>query len=207
MNTKLMSLCSVLLLLIAIGLPTGVANASCLDNPFAVKAMPLEDISVEADFSDDDYEVTIDKDYFEEDIIGDIFEGQPGNDGFNNIEVVTPSCAGGGPGGGIGGGRPGGGGSTVRITLPSYKVVKIDINHIADRHMYGGVYSKGRDLFPKNMTKSQVQSTVKDAYKNRYKKLQTQGKNVKVRGKSHNMTIDMWVNTSTKEIETAYPIW
>lgn len=55
------------------------------------------------------------------------------------------------------------------------------------------------------MTPKQIERAIKDAY-GQCKKIQTQGDRVKVRGTSDGLTIDMWVNTRTKVIETAYPI-
>ena len=55
------------------------------------------------------------------------------------------------------------------------------------------------------MTPSQIEKSIRDAYKN-CKKIKTQGDRVKVRGTTKdNMTIEMWINTRTKTIETAYP--
>ncbi|MNC77042.1 hypothetical protein D3C75_1288950 [compost metagenome] len=56
------------------------------------------------------------------------------------------------------------------------------------------------------MNNSQIEKTVRDAYKNS-SKLQTQGDRVLVRGQSNGLTIEMWVNTKTKTIETAYPVF
>ena len=58
------------------------------------------------------------------------------------------------------------------------------------------------------MTKKAVGGAVRGAYKNVYKKLKTQGDRVLVRGKTDGgMIVEMWVNTATKTIETAYPIF
>ena len=87
------------------------------------------------------------------------------------------------------------------INLPSWKSIKIDIGHIASGHMKGGSRAgSGKDLFPDNMTESQIEKVVRQAY--RYgKRIQTQGDRVKVRGNN----IEMWVNIKKKVIETAYP--
>ncbi len=47
----------------------------------------------------------------------------------------------------------------------------------------------------------QVENLVREAYRNS-KKIKTQGERVLLRGNN----IEMWVNTKTKTIETAYPI-
>lgn len=54
------------------------------------------------------------------------------------------------------------------------------------------------------MSFKQVEKAVRNAYKNG-NKVETQGDRVKVIGKSESMTIEMWVNTKTNTIETAYP--
>jgi Pretoxin HINT domain/Bacterial EndoU nuclease len=88
------------------------------------------------------------------------------------------------------------------INLPSWKKIKIDIDHIASGHMKGGSrVSPSKDLFPENMTKSQVEKTVREAYRNG-QRVETQGDRVRVQGNN----IEMWVNTRTNTIETAYPI-
>ncbi|MNO88463.1 hypothetical protein D3C76_799130 [compost metagenome] len=95
------------------------------------------------------------------------------------------------------------------INLPSYKSIDIDMDHIISGHTKGGsraTQSRIKDLFPENMNNSQIEKTVRDAYKNS-SKLQTQGDRVLVRGQSNGLTIEMWVNTKTKTIETAYPVF
>ncbi|WP_379147446.1 polymorphic toxin-type HINT domain-containing protein [Paenibacillus sp. sgz500992] len=95
------------------------------------------------------------------------------------------------------------------INLPSYKSIEIDMDHIISGHTKGGsraTQSKIKDLFPDNMNNSQIEKAVRDAYSNS-SKLQTQGDRVLVRGQSNGLTIEMWVNTSTKAIETAYPVF
>ncbi|WP_198524665.1 RHS repeat-associated core domain-containing protein [Paenibacillus phocaensis] len=94
------------------------------------------------------------------------------------------------------------------INLPSYKSIKIDIDHIISGHTKGGArakQSKLKDLFPDNMSKSQIEKAIQNAY-SKSKKIQTQGDRVLVRGESNGITIEMWVNTKTKTIETAYPV-
>ena len=88
------------------------------------------------------------------------------------------------------------------VNLPSWKKIDIDIKHIIDRHTVGGIRTSARaDKFPENMTTQQIERAVRQAY--RYgKKVETQGERVRVRGDG----IEMWVNTKTKTIETAYPL-
>ena len=78
----------------------------------------------------------------------------------------------------------------------------VDIEHIASGHMIGGErVSSLKTLFSENLSKSQVQKLVINAYKNS-KLIKTQGERVLLQGNG----IEMWVNKSTKTIETAYPI-
>ena len=91
--------------------------------------------------------------------------------------------------------------------LPAWKKIGIDIDHIASGHMVGGSRTVGgaKDLFPRSMSRSQVAAAVRNAY--RYgTRVRTQGERVLVRGKDGRLTIEMWVNTETREIETAYPV-
>jgi len=92
------------------------------------------------------------------------------------------------------------------INLPSWRRISIDIEHIARRHMVGGAEAGPRkDLFPEGLTPTQVLRLVKEAY--RYaRRVGSQGARVLVRGEADGMTIEMWVNTETRTIETAYPV-
>ncbi|WP_083564012.1 EndoU domain-containing protein [Chryseobacterium carnipullorum] len=58
-----------------------------------------------------------------------------------------------------------------------------------------------KTVFPDNLSEGQVENLVRSAYKNS-KKVKKQGDRVLLRGND----IEMWVNTKTKTIETAYPI-
>ena len=56
------------------------------------------------------------------------------------------------------------------------------------------------------MSSKQIENLIKSAYKNA-KKIKTQGNRVKLRGKASNgSTIEMWLNKTTKTLETAYPM-
>jgi hypothetical protein len=68
------------------------------------------------------------------------------------------------------------------------------------------ILSNIKDLFPDYTSNSQIENSVRDAYKNS-SKLQTQGDRVLVRGQSDGLTIEMWINKSTNTIETAYPVF
>ncbi|MCH1625330.1 EndoU domain-containing protein [Fredinandcohnia sp. SECRCQ15] len=111
------------------------------------------------------------------------------------------------------GGSFGGGGksnsTSKAISLPSYKKVKIDMEHIMSGHSRAGgraTQSGMKDLFPSNMNQKQIENAIRNAYRNG-KRVKTQGDRVKVHGKSGGMRIEMWVNTKTKVIETAYPMF
>ena len=100
-----------------------------------------------------------------------------------------------------------GGQASKAINLPSYKTIRIDISHIISGHTRNGVRaarSGKKDLFPDHLSEKQIENLVREAYKHA-KKIDTQGDRVLVRGNSGDMNIEMWVNTKTKMIETAYP--
>lgn len=93
------------------------------------------------------------------------------------------------------------------INLPSWRRIGIDMDHIAPRHMPGGALTGGRDVFPEWMSARGASRDIRQAY--RYgQRVRSQGDNVLVRGPSAAMPgrqIEMWVNTRTRQIETAYP--
>ncbi|WP_248926740.1 polymorphic toxin-type HINT domain-containing protein [Paenibacillus hamazuiensis] len=94
------------------------------------------------------------------------------------------------------------------INLPSYKTIDIGMEHIISGHTSDGSRAKqsgGKTIFPSNMNESQIEQTVREAYKNG-SKVQTQGERVLVRGQANGIKVEMWVNRNTKTIETAYPI-
>ncbi|CAN7172069.1 RHS domain-containing protein [Acidovorax sp. LjRoot129] len=93
------------------------------------------------------------------------------------------------------------------VSLPSARKTKVDMAHVLDRHTASGKtaqQSGKKDLFPENMTPKKIERSIKEAYGNG-KRIQTQGERALVQGKSGGKTIEMWVNTKTKIIETAYP--
>ena len=107
----------------------------------------------------------------------------------------------------VGGAFHTGGKASKSINLPSYKKVEIDMEHILSGHTKSGgraTQSGIKDMFPNTMTDNQIEKAVRNAYKHG-KKLKTQGDRVKVEGVSDGMLIQMWINTKTKVIETAYP--
>jgi len=107
----------------------------------------------------------------------------------------------------IGGAMHSSGKASKSINLPSYKKVEIDMQHITSGHTKSGgraVQSSKKSTFPNYMTEKQIENAVRNAYKHG-NKLRTQGDRVLVEGVSDGIKIEMWVNTKTKIIETAYP--
>jgi hypothetical protein len=92
------------------------------------------------------------------------------------------------------------------VNLPAWRRISIDMEHIASGHMVGGSrLSPLKSLFPESMSVDQVEKAVRQAY--RYgERVATQGNRVLVRGEHGGTRIEMWVNTDTRTIETAYPI-
>jgi hypothetical protein len=93
--------------------------------------------------------------------------------------------------------------------MPSRKTIGTDIGHIVDNHTAGGKGYKQsgiKDKFPDYMSGRSIESTVRQAYRNAQKVGPSQGDRYLMRGYANGMTIEMWVNVATKEIETAYPV-
>lgn len=98
--------------------------------------------------------------------------------------------------------------STKSVNLPSYKKINVDMQHILSGHIKGGTRigkDSSKTLFPEGYSPSKIRKAIVNAYKNG-KKIKTQNQTVLVRGKSGNLNIEMWVNKSTKTIESAYPV-
>lgn len=96
--------------------------------------------------------------------------------------------------------------ATKALNLPAWRRVSIDMDHIASGHMAGGSrVSSLKTLFSERLSTSQIEKAVRQAY--RYgERVATQGERVMVRGEYGGTRIEMWVNTQTRTIETAYPI-
>ena len=94
------------------------------------------------------------------------------------------------------------------INLPSANKVTINMEHVLSGHVKGGSrVSAQKTLFPENMNPNQIQKAIKDSFKS-CKKLETQGERVLLEGVSRdNLRIQMWLNRTTKTIETAYPVY
>src|ERR1051325_1543969 len=87
--------------------------------------------------------------------------------------------------------------------LPAWKKIDIDIAHIVDRHTVGGAATSESASKFAGMSAKQIERVVRQAY--RYgQKIKTRGDRVLIRGSYGKLQIDMWVNTVTRVIETAY---
>ena len=72
--------------------------------------------------------------------------------------------------------------------------------------MIGGArVSPQKTLFPSAWSATTVEKAIKMAYKYGTK-VKTQSDRVLIMGDAYNVTIELWLNTKTKTIETAYPI-
>ena len=91
------------------------------------------------------------------------------------------------------------------VNLPSYKSVKIDMLHIISGHTPGGNRGGPRkDRFPGWMKFAAIERAIREAYRFG-ERIRTQGDRVFLRGPWGNNTIEMWVNTVTKVIKSAWP--
>jgi hypothetical protein len=99
---------------------------------------------------------------------------------------------------------------TKPVNLPAWKSVNIDMEeHILPRHtVTGAIYQQSgiKDAFPADMSPSQIESTIRQAYRMSSVAGPSQGSRVFLRGSANGLTIEMWVNKATKTIETAYPV-
>jgi hypothetical protein len=97
------------------------------------------------------------------------------------------------------------------ISIPSFKKVTIDMPHILGNH--GPNSNKpGKDKFPKWTTSATIAKIIQEAYKSGERiKTQMDGSGdvrILLRGYSETLKgyVEIWVNTATKTIETAYPV-
>ena len=92
------------------------------------------------------------------------------------------------------------------MNLPSWKKVRIDIDHISSGHLSGGWRIPGskKTLFPEYLSKDQIEKIVRHAYKNG-KKVQSQLERVVVEGEYQGIKVRIHLNTENKIIESAYP--
>jgi RHS repeat-associated protein len=106
-------------------------------------------------------------------------------------------------------GSPGDAGNAKPANLPAWKKVNIDMDHILSRHTVdGAIYKQSgiKDAFPADMSRTQVESTIRQAYRMSSVAGPSQGSRVFLAGSANGLTIEMWVNKATRTIETAYPV-
>lgn len=92
--------------------------------------------------------------------------------------------------------------------LPGWGNVCVDWEHIFDGHMVGGARAAGtkKTLFPDGWTQADVKRAVRDAYDHCELK-RTQGPRKLLVGRTcDGHEIEMWINTKSRAIETAYPV-
>lgn len=95
-----------------------------------------------------------------------------------------------------------------RVNMPAWKKISIDMEEVSSGHMAGGsrlAPGNKKDIFPKEMSEDQVARAIRHAYRCG-EVLQSQGEDrVFVRGPFGSGKIEMWVNKTTRTIETAWP--
>ena len=95
------------------------------------------------------------------------------------------------------------------INLPSWRKVGVNIDHVAAGHLNGGwrtmCEGSRKTLFPEGFSKPQLEKIIRQAYKNGKKIRTAQDNKIIVVGEYNGTKIEMYVNTKTKTIETAYP--
>ncbi|MFB7931650.1 DUF6531 domain-containing protein [Streptomyces sp. NPDC056039] len=96
------------------------------------------------------------------------------------------------------------------INLPSWKSVTVDMIHVLERHTADGkIYKQSgiKTKFPDYMSPQKIEATIVKAYRFAGTAGPSQGSRVFLRGMAEGLEIEMWLNKSTKVIETAYPVW
>jgi hypothetical protein len=97
---------------------------------------------------------------------------------------------------------------TKAIYLPAWRKVTVNMAHIADAHMVGGATLEARTLgtfFPSTMNEASVLRAIREAYEGSTKTY-VQGDRILLMGQGAGLKIEMWFNTVTKTIESAYPV-
>ena len=74
----------------------------------------------------------------------------------------------------------------------------------------GSGTSRLKDLFPDDWSDAQIESRIREAFKNANERLKVQRNPLgevrhRIRGDAGGYRIEMWYNATTKTIETAYP--
>jgi hypothetical protein len=97
--------------------------------------------------------------------------------------------------------------TTKAINLPAWRSLTIDIAHILREHTIKGPNVGGQDLFPLGMSQSQIERAIQNAYRVSAR-FTSQGDRIGVRGvdSGSGLTLEIWVNTAEKRIESAYPM-
>ncbi|WP_081426714.1 RHS repeat-associated core domain-containing protein [Sorangium cellulosum] len=96
----------------------------------------------------------------------------------------------------------------ARVNMPAWRKIAIDMDEVASGHMVGGrrlAPGNKKDVFPTGMTETQVERAIRNAYRHG-EVLYSQGPDrVFVRGPFGSGSIEMWVNKTARQIETAWP--
>ena len=96
------------------------------------------------------------------------------------------------------------------VAVPSFKKVSFDWVHIFDNHSDWGKTAQQsgiKDIF-EGLDEKQIKEVVTGAYQNIiwHAKSAAQKGVYQMRGKYKSWTVEFWVNTTTKTVETAYPL-
>lgn len=96
-------------------------------------------------------------------------------------------------------------GLSKSINLPGWRKVSVDMAHVAERHMEGGAKIAGKSVFV-GLNERGVMAAIKQAYGSA-STIHVQGERVLLSGVTKTgMAVEMWLNKTTKMIETAYPV-
>jgi hypothetical protein len=100
--------------------------------------------------------------------------------------------------------------SRPRVNLPAWKKLTLNLDHVTARHVPGGrEVGPTKSLF-ENMTERQIRSAIEEAYRSGRKVGTQVARNghvrVKIHGSGGGYEIEMYVNVTNKQIETAYPV-
>lgn len=91
------------------------------------------------------------------------------------------------------------------INLPPWNKLTVDWTHIADRHISGGIYASGRKSVFGQLSLAGVKRVVRGAYRGA-KKIASQGDRVVLEGIFDGWKVNMWLDTTTKTLEAAFPV-
>ena len=93
--------------------------------------------------------------------------------------------------------------------VPNWKNVKVDWEHIIDRHSDWGKTAKQsgiKDIFT-GLNEEQIRAVVEGAYKNPQKFIRSKGQDNmrKMIGEFNGWEVHFFINVKTKILETSYP--